>query len=185
MFGAATDYALLLVSRYREELRDTPTGCAAMRVAWRATLEPIAASAGTVILGVLCLLFSDLNSNRASARSPPSASRAALLAALTFLPAVLALLGRAAFWPFRPRIGLGAPASPAGSGAGSPAGRPRGRALVWIVTALVLLVGAAFLPQLQGVRHRADRRLPHRGRLGRPARRCWPATSPAGTGSPR
>ena len=55
VFGAATDYALLLVSRYREELRLTADKYDAMRAAWRATLEPVAASAGTVIAGVLCL----------------------------------------------------------------------------------------------------------------------------------
>ncbi len=53
--GAATDYALLLVARYREELHDHPSKWAAMRVAWRAAVEPIGASAATVILGLLCL----------------------------------------------------------------------------------------------------------------------------------
>ena len=73
--GAATDYGLLLVSRYREELTSVESTWTAMTRAWRACLEPIAASAGTVIIGLLCLLLSDLNSNRASARSAPSASR--------------------------------------------------------------------------------------------------------------
>ena len=58
--GAATDYALLLVARYREELHDHPSKWAAMRVAWRAAVEPIGASAATVILGLLCLLLSQL-----------------------------------------------------------------------------------------------------------------------------
>src|SRR5690606_6578367 len=62
--GAATDYALLLVSRYREELHDEPSAYAAMRRAWRATLPPIAASACTVILGLLCLLLADVGSTR-------------------------------------------------------------------------------------------------------------------------
>ena len=64
VFGAATDYALLLVSRFREELRETDDRFVAIRRAWRATIEPIAASAGTVVLGLLCLLFSDLRSNQ-------------------------------------------------------------------------------------------------------------------------
>ena len=62
--GAATDYGLLLVSRYREELTRVESKWTAMVRAWRACLEPIAASAGTVIIGLLCLLLSDLNSNR-------------------------------------------------------------------------------------------------------------------------
>ena len=64
MVGAATDYGLLLVSRYREELTRVESRWTAMVRAWRACLEPIAASAGTVIIGLLCLLLSDLNSNR-------------------------------------------------------------------------------------------------------------------------
>ncbi|GAB1512771.1 MMPL family transporter [Actinophytocola sp. KF-1] len=148
VFGAATDYALLLVSRYREELRDTEDRFAAMRSAWRATIEPIAASAGTVILGVLCLLFSDLRSNQGLGPVAAIGIAAALVAATTFLPAVLALLGRSAFWPFRPA--LGSP-HPENSGlwrrvADRIAARPR---LVWVGTTAVLLVGVAFLPQLR------------------------------------
>ncbi|HZX03390.1 efflux RND transporter permease subunit, partial [Kribbella sp.] len=60
--GASTDYALLLVSRYKEELHDYESKYKAMRVAWRAAVEPIAASAATVILGLLCLLLSRLGS---------------------------------------------------------------------------------------------------------------------------
>ena len=63
------------------------------------------ASGGTVILGVLCLLFSDLGSNRGLGPISAVSIALAVLAALTFLPAVLVLLGRAAFWPFRPRYG--------------------------------------------------------------------------------
>ncbi|NEC93265.1 MMPL family transporter, partial [Streptomyces sp. SID12501] len=62
--GAAVDYSLLLVARYREELRHAEHPADAMRVAWRQTLEPVAASAGTVVAGLLCLLLSDLASNR-------------------------------------------------------------------------------------------------------------------------
>src|SRR5699024_4816127 len=60
VFGAATDYALLLVARYREELGRAEDRFTAMRRAWRATIEPVAASGGTVILGLLCMLLSDL-----------------------------------------------------------------------------------------------------------------------------
>jgi RND superfamily putative drug exporter len=64
VLGAATDYALLLISRYREELRRHADRFEAMRVAWRNSLGPILASAGTVALGLLCLLVSDLSLNR-------------------------------------------------------------------------------------------------------------------------
>ncbi|PXY32678.1 hypothetical protein BAY60_03000 [Prauserella muralis] len=148
VFGAATDYALLLVSRFREELRETAAPFEAMRRSWRATIEPIAASAGTVILGVLCLLFSDLNSNQGLGPVAAIGIGAALLASITFLPAALALLGRAAFWPFRPALGSPHPESRGSWGrvAGFVDRRPRA---IWIVTALVLLAGAAFVPQLK------------------------------------
>ncbi|CCG01231.1 MMPL family transporter [Blastococcus saxobsidens] len=103
--GAATDYGLLLVARYREELRREESAVAAMRVALRQSWEPILASGVTVILGVLCLLFSDLGSNRGLGPISAVSIAFAMLAALTFLPAVLLLFGRAAFWPFRPKRG--------------------------------------------------------------------------------
>lgn len=148
VFGAATDYALLFVARLREELRDTPDRVRAVARAWRATIEPIAASAGTVVLGVLCLLFSDLNSNRTLGPVAAIGIAAAFLASVTFLPAVLALLGRAAFWPRRPL--LGSP-HPEASGlwarvAKLVGAKPRA---VWVLTALVLLIGVAFVPQLR------------------------------------
>ncbi|PXY38203.1 MMPL family transporter [Prauserella flavalba] len=148
VFGAATDYALLLVSRFREELRDTEDRYAAIRKALRGTIEPIAASAGTVILGVLCLLFSDLNSNRGLGPVAAIGIGASLLASVTFLPAVLAIFGRAAFWPFRPMHGSPHPEAKGvwGRIAGFVDRRPRA---VWVVTALVLLAGAAFVPQLK------------------------------------
>ncbi|OLF07472.1 hypothetical protein BLA60_26425 [Actinophytocola xinjiangensis] len=148
VFGAATDYALLLVSRFREQLREHDDRFVAIRSAWRGTVEPIAASAGTVVLGVLCLLFSDLNSNQGLGPVAAIGIGAALLASLTFLPAALALLGRAAFWPFRPVPGSTRPEHDGlwGRIAALVGRRPR---LIWIVTTLVLLVGVAFLPQLK------------------------------------
>ncbi len=148
VFGAATDYALLLVSRYREELRDTEDRFTAMRTAWRATIEPIAASAGTVVLGVLCLLFSELRSNQGLGPVAAIGIAAALVASTTFLPAVLALLGRTVFWPFRPVPGSPHPEESGlwGTVAARVAARPR---LVWVGTTILLLAGAAFLPQLR------------------------------------
>uniref|UniRef100_UPI0015F0810C MMPL family transporter n=1 Tax=Pseudonocardia pini TaxID=2758030 RepID=UPI0015F0810C len=145
--GAATDYALLLIARYREELRRTDRPWDAMRTAYRATLEPVLASAGTVILGLLCLLLSGLNSNRGLGPVAALGIAASVLAALTFLPAALVPLGRAAFWPFVPRHGTDE--KPAGLWAriaDSVGRRPR---RLWIATALVLGALAAFVPQFQ------------------------------------
>jgi len=102
VFGAATDYALLLVARFREELARQPDRFTAVGVAWRRSVGPILASGSTVILGLLCLLLSDLNSNRGLGPVAAVGIGAALLVMLTYLPAVLSLLGRAGFWPFRP-----------------------------------------------------------------------------------
>ncbi|TDV53663.1 MMPL family transporter [Actinophytocola oryzae] len=148
VFGAATDYALLLVSRFREELRDTEDRFRAVRTAWRATIEPIAASAGTVIIGLLCLLFSDLRSNKGLGPVAAIGIASALLASMTFLPAALALVGRAAFWPFVPHHGTEAPEHRGlwGWVAGRVGARPR---LIWVVTTVVLLAGVAFVPQLK------------------------------------
>ena len=146
--GSATDYALLLVSRYREELRRYPSRWPAMRVAYRASIEPIAATAGTVVLALLCLLLSDLNSNRGLGPVAAIGIAASLVATLTFLPAALVLLGRAAFWPFRPKVGSAGPES-TGIWARVSAlvgSRPR---LIWALTSIVLLVGVAFVPQLK------------------------------------
>jgi RND superfamily putative drug exporter len=148
VFGAATDYALLLVSRFREELRETDDRFAAIRTAWRATIEPIAASAGTVVLGLLCLLFSDLRSNQGLGPVAAIGIGGALLASVTFLPAALTLVGRAAFWPFVPHHGTEKPEHNGMWGwiARQVGARPR---LIWVVTTVVLLVGVAFVPQLK------------------------------------
>ncbi len=101
--GAATDYALLLVSRYREELHGHERATDAMRAAWRASVEPILASGLTVILGLACLLLSELGNTRGLGPVGILGIIGALVAALTFLPAVLVLVGRRVFWPAIPR----------------------------------------------------------------------------------
>jgi putative drug exporter of the RND superfamily len=148
VFGAATDYALLLVARYREELRGTPAPWEAMRVAWRASVAPIAVSAGTVIIGLLCLLLSGLNSNKGLGPVGAIGVGAALVASMTFLPAALVLLGRAAFWPFRPAHGS-AGTEQRGVWARVSAAVDRRPRTIWLVTAAALLVAAAFVPQLR------------------------------------
>ncbi|MGC4847999.1 MMPL family transporter [Micromonospora sp. DT15] len=105
VFGAATDYALLLIARYREELRREEDRFAAMRSALRRTAEPILASGGTVVLGVLTLLLSEQETNRALAVACATGVVFAMLSALFVLPAVLVLFGRGLFWPFVPRVG--------------------------------------------------------------------------------
>ncbi|MEV4120976.1 efflux RND transporter permease subunit [Micromonospora sp. NPDC049645] len=105
VFGAATDYALLLIARYREELRREEDRFAAMRAALRRTAEPIVASGGTVVLGVLTLLLSEQETNRALAVACATGVVFAMLSALFVLPAVLVLFGRGLFWPFVPRVG--------------------------------------------------------------------------------
>ncbi|MFI7278647.1 MMPL family transporter [Micromonospora chersina] len=105
VFGAATDYALLLIARYREELRREENRFTAMRSALRRTAEPILASGGTVVLGVLTLLLSQQETNRALAVACATGVVLAMASALFVLPAVLVLFGRGLFWPFVPRVG--------------------------------------------------------------------------------
>ncbi|MEU6860789.1 MMPL family transporter [Glycomyces sp. NPDC046736] len=144
VFGAATDYALLLVARFREELASADR-FTAVRRALRATIEPIAASAGTVTLGLLCLLFSQLESNRGLGPVAAIGIAASFVAATTFLPAVLAICGKAAFWPRRTAKVRGGSRLWRGV-AGLVRRRPR---LVWVVTAAGLAVAAAFMVQLK------------------------------------
>lgn len=105
VFGAGTDYALLLISRYREELRRHERPAVAMAVALRRAGPAILASAATVTIGLLCLLAADLNSNRSLGPIGAAGIVAAVLAMLTLLPAILILVGRRVFWPFVPRFG--------------------------------------------------------------------------------
>ena len=109
VIGAATDYSLLFIARYREELRDTESPRTAAWRAMRGVLEPIAASGGTVIAGLLCLLLSDLGSNSALGPVAAIGIVCAMLTSLTFLPALLAVTGRVAFWPRAPRFGTAHP----------------------------------------------------------------------------
>ena len=105
VLGASTDYALLLISRYREELRHDEDKYHAMKAAWLGSWEPIAASAGTVAIGLLCLQLSELKSNAGLGPVGAVGIVAALVVTLTFLPAFLVLFGRRIFWPFIPKFG--------------------------------------------------------------------------------
>ncbi|WP_107082650.1 MMPL family transporter [Streptomyces resistomycificus] len=105
VFGAGTDYALLLVSRYREELRRVERPYDAMAAALRGCGPAVLASSGTVAAGLLCLLAADLNSSRGMGPLGTVGVLCALVAMMTLLPAVLVLLGRRVFWPLVPRYG--------------------------------------------------------------------------------
>lgn len=104
VIGAATDYSLLLVARYREELSAQSDRFAALWKAWKRSLPPVLASGGTVAVGLLCLLAADLNSTRSLGPVASTGIVFSMLATMTFLPAMLALCGRPAFWPKIPRV---------------------------------------------------------------------------------
>lgn len=147
VIGAATDYALLLAARFREELAVRGDRAAAALAAVRRSFGAITASAATVALGLLALLASDLTNNRALGPVGAIGIVCAVLTTLTFLPAVLALLGRTAYWPSRPKA---SDASAEGHAvwrrvAARVDARPR---LTWVVTGLVLAALAAFSPTL-------------------------------------
>ncbi|NYH51523.1 RND superfamily putative drug exporter [Nocardiopsis arvandica] len=151
--GACTDYALLLVARYREELAVRERVPEAVLAAVRGVTGPVLASGGTVVLGLLCLLAADLASTRSLGPVVAVGVVAALLSAMTFLPAVLMLCGRAAFWPVAPHGGSGGEGSFGevvarhrfwGRLATAVARRPR---TYWILTTAVLAAAAVFAPQ--------------------------------------
>ncbi len=115
LFGAGTDYTLFIAARYREELRKTPDRDLAIGRAMAAVAEAIASSGGTVLLSVLTLLLASLGLYNSLGWVLAIAMVTMLCAGLTLIPALLALLGRAAFWPFIPRPEPSAAASGFGS----------------------------------------------------------------------
>ena len=148
VFGAGTDYALLLTARYREELRRHADRHEAMAVALGRATPAIIASAATVILSLLTLLVAELNSTKSLGPVMAIGVAVGLLAMITLLPALLVIVGRWVFWPRRPELGS---AEPTEHGLWARIGqrmaiRPR---LVWIVTAVVLGVMALGMTQLE------------------------------------
>src|SRR6266542_1421840 len=137
VFGAGTDYALLLTARYREELRRHADRHQAMAVALGRAGPAILASGSTVILSLLCLLVAELASTTSLGPVMAIGVAVGLCAMLTLLPALLVIFGRWMFWPRRPTLGS---AEPTERGLWARIGarlarRPR---LVWVVTAVVL-----------------------------------------------
>ncbi|GAA2655042.1 MMPL family transporter [Paractinoplanes durhamensis] len=104
VFGVGTDYALLLIARYRETLHHHQNVRVAMIHALRGAAPAIIASAATVVAGLLCLLAADLNSISGLGPIGAAGILCALVAMLTLFPAVLVVLGRRIFWPAIPRF---------------------------------------------------------------------------------
>src|SRR6478735_6605713 len=147
VFGAGTDYALLLVARYREELRRHDDRHEAMAFALHRAAPAILASAATVVAGMLCLLFADMNST--AGLGPVTAIGVAVtyLVMVTLLPALLVICGRWVFWPRRPSFGSDEPTS---HGFWARVGNwmaPKPRK-VWIVTAGLLAIACLGLFRL-------------------------------------
>ena len=140
VLGAATDYALLLIHRYREELRHHGATADAMAVALRRTVPTLLASAGTVVCAMVCLLAAQSASLHGLGPVGAVSIVAALLAQITFLPALLLVVGRAAFWPRIPRYGQpGREASRVWTGIGNRVARHPAQ----VAVAAVVLLGAA------------------------------------------
>ncbi|MGA8247251.1 MAG: MMPL family transporter [Nocardioides sp.] len=147
VFGAGTDYALLLVARYREELRRHEDRHEAMAFALHRAAPAIIASALTVILGMLCLVFAEMNSTAGLGPVAAIGIGVGLLVMITLLPALLVLTGRWIFWPIRPTYDTHEPSS---TGFWARVGTriaPRPR-LVWLGTAVVLAICSVGILQL-------------------------------------
>jgi putative drug exporter of the RND superfamily len=116
VLGAGTDYALLLVSRYREELHHTVDKHEAMRTALASAGPAIFASAATVIAALFCLMLAEVNGTAGLGPIAAMGIACAALSMLTLLPALLTIFGRRAFWPFVPHTAETAPSADAISG---------------------------------------------------------------------
>ncbi|MFJ9388071.1 MMPL family transporter [Nocardioides sp. NPDC101246] len=145
--GAGTDYALLLVSRYREELRNFEDRHDAMAHALHRAAPAILASAVTVILAMLCLTVAEMNSTAGMGPVVAVGIGVTYLVMVTLLPALLVICGRWVFWPMRPAYRS---AEPTETGLWAKVGamvsvRPR---VVWIVTTGILLIACLGLLRL-------------------------------------
>jgi putative drug exporter of the RND superfamily len=139
VFGAGTDYALLLVARYREELHRHEDRHEAMAFALHRATPAIIASALTVVLGMLCLVVAEMNSTSGLGPVAAIGIGVGLLVMITLLPALLVIFGRWIFWPRRPTYDT---LEPSASGFWARMGAriaPRPRT-VWVGTVLVLAV---------------------------------------------
>lgn len=148
VLGAATDYALLLIARYREELHHHQSRFDAMRAAYRGVFEPILASGTTVAISLLVLLLSELSSNRGLGPVGAIGIASAMLTILTLLPALLVIFGRWIFWPRIPRFDdVDANLSGLWAKVGDQVSKSPRR--LWITTGVGLLILAGFATTLQ------------------------------------
>jgi putative drug exporter of the RND superfamily len=147
VIGAGTDYALLLVARYREELRRHEDRHEAMAFALHRAAPAILASAATVALGMFCLVVAELNSTAGLGPVAAIGVGVTFLVMVTLLPALLVIFGRWVFWPKRPTFGSPEPTQ---TGIWAKLGariavRPR---TVWVVTGGVLAIACLGLLRL-------------------------------------
>lgn len=145
VFGAGTNYALLLIARYREELRRHEDRYVAMRIAVGRAAPAILASSGTVVLALLCLGFAQSPSSRNIGLGGALGIITAVVYALLVLPAAMTLLGRGLFWPFVPRPGQSVPER---SGAWWRVATAVTRRPVLVTVASVVLLAALTVPLL-------------------------------------
>ena len=183
VFGASTDYALLIVARYREELRRHDRRHPAMATALRRAGPAIIASGSTVILALLTLSAADLRSTQSLGPVLAIGVAVGMVAMLTLLPALLVTFPRGVFWPYRPTYGS---AEPTYRGMWARVGwaiAPRPRR-VWIITVVVLGVLALGLIGLKasGLTNAQSFRGTHPDSVT--GETVLAAHFPAGTGSP-
>ncbi|MEU9574599.1 MMPL family transporter [Streptomyces massasporeus] len=148
VFGAGTDYALLLVARYREELRRHEDRHEAMALALHRAGPAVIASGATVVLSMLVLLAAEMNSTSGLGPVAAIGVAVALVAMMTLFPALLVIFGRWIFWPVVPHYGS---PDPTERGVWARTGRRIARRprMIWTVTALALAVCSLGLIQLR------------------------------------
>jgi RND superfamily putative drug exporter len=181
VFGAGTDYALLLLARYREELRHHDDPHQAMAVALRRAGPAIATSGITVIFSLVCLVLAQLNDIAALGPACAAGIFCALVAQLVLLPSLILALGRRVFWPFVPKAGVDQHAGIRFWGAVAE-WIPARRRVIWVTVAVALTVGALGLFSYRGG---VDQQNGFRGTVGSvEAQTLLAASFPAGTSAP-
>lgn len=188
VIGAATDYSLLYVARYRESLRVNRDAFTATKQALKGATPAVVASGSTVIAGLMMLLLSDLKSNSSLGPVASVGVLFAMASALTLLPSIMLLAGRKIFWPRIPKYEPNVVAASDGMPtrgvwpkvAPLIAKHPR---MIWISTAALLAIGAAFAPSLKasGV---SQSELVLGDSPAREAQETLSAHFPGGSGSP-
>jgi putative drug exporter of the RND superfamily len=149
VIGAGTDYALLLISRYREELHTHASRVDAMIRAWRGAAPAIGASATTVIIGLMCLTLGELNSDKSLGPVCAIGIACTVAVMLTFLPVFLVLFGRWVFWPRIPHVDNQADIATHGAWGRFAAALGRHPRRSWVITAAFLLICLAGIAGLK------------------------------------